>query len=276
MGSVRPCWVCDSDLQSLGALRAVLRGSGLVVWPTQSAEEALARAALRAPDAAIIEMDIADSSGTEAWQLLRQWSSMPLIVLSHVSDEDRMVEAFRAGVDDYLTRPFSPRELVVRLEAHMRRATVDHDEPVELWGDVYADLAARVIRRGGRRVRLTPIEYKLLSALVRNRGRLLTHNVLLRHVWGAAHAEDRQTLRTHMANLRRKLASPGSGGEIKTYPGVGYLLEARVGSSQSPPGSLDGTRPDFRLEQVTRSPGRQALLVDVLSRQDRRQRAGAA
>lgn len=242
--------VCDSDLQSLRALRVVLRGSGLVVWPTQSAEEALARAALRAPDAAIIEMDLADSSGTDVCRLLRQWSSMPLIILSDGSDEDRMVEAFRAGVDDYLTKPFSPRELVVRLEAHMRRATADHDEPVALWGDVYADLAARAVRRGGRRVRLTPIEYKLLTALVHNRGRLLTHDVLLRHVWGVAYAEDRQTLRNHMANLRRKLGSPGSRGEIRTYPGVGYMLEPRVGS-QSPPWALEGT--DSETPRVTRA-----------------------
>ena len=123
--------VCDSDLQSLRAFRAVLRGSGLVVWPTQSAEEALIRAALRAPAAAIVEMDLADSSETEMCQLLRPWSCMPLIIVSHVSGEDRMVEAFRAGVDDYLTKPFSPRELVVRLEAHLRRETVARDEPVE-------------------------------------------------------------------------------------------------------------------------------------------------
>jgi two-component system KDP operon response regulator KdpE len=232
--------VCDSDLQSLRALKAVLGRSGLAVWPTQSADEALTRAALRAPDAAIIEMDLVDSSGTEVCRLLRQWSSMPLIILSHVSDEDQMVDAFRAGVDDYMTKPFSPRELIVRLEARLRRATADHDEPVALWGDVYADLRARVVRRGGCRVRLTPIEYKLLSALVRNRGRVLTHDVLLRHVWGAAYAADRQILRTHMANLRRKLGSPGSRGEIRTYPGVGYLLEEPVGD-QSPPWPLDAS-----------------------------------
>jgi two-component system KDP operon response regulator KdpE len=238
VGQRQSVLVCASDPQSLRALRSVLRGSGFVVWPTRSAEEALSRAALRAPEAAIIEMDLADSSGIEVCRVLRQWSSMPLIILSHVSDEDLMMEAFRVGVDDYLTKPFSPRELVVRLEAHMRRATVDHDEPVPLWGDVYADLAARVVHRGGSPIRLTPIEYKLLSALVRNRGRLLTHDVLLRHVWGAVYGEDRQTLRNHMANLRRKLGSPGSHGEIRTYPGVGYLLEERVGS-QSPRWSLD-------------------------------------
>jgi DNA-binding response OmpR family regulator len=115
--------VCDGDRQSLRALKTVLGGSGFAVWSTQSAEEALTRAALRAPDAAIIEMDLVDSSGTDVCRLLRQWSSMPLIILSQVSDEDQMVDAFRAGVDDYLTKPFSPRELVVRLEARLRQSS---------------------------------------------------------------------------------------------------------------------------------------------------------
>jgi two-component system KDP operon response regulator KdpE len=216
--------LCDSELQSICALRVVLRAAGLSVCAIQTAQEALTQAALRVPDLAIIEMDLVDSSGTEVCRRLREWSSMPLIVVSHVSDEDRIVDAFAAGADDYVTKPFRPRELVARLEAHLRRATT-HDEPVIVSGGVSVDLAAQVVRRDEREVRLTPTEYKLLSTLARNRGRLLTHDALLRHAWGAAHAEDRQTLRTHMANLRRKLAAQSSGGPIRTYPGVGYLLE---------------------------------------------------
>ena len=159
--------VCDSDLQSLRALKVTLRESGLVAWPTQSAADALARAGLRAPDAdaAIVEMDLADASGSEVGRSLRQRSSMPLIMLSNVIDEDRMVQAFRAGVDDYLTKPFSSVDLVVRLEAHMERAAVSHDDSVALWGDVHADFAARVVHREGCWVRLTPIEFALLSVL---------------------------------------------------------------------------------------------------------------
>jgi two-component system, OmpR family, KDP operon response regulator KdpE len=228
--------LCDSELQSIRVLKAVLRAAGLSVCAMQTAEEALTRAALHIPDLAIIEMDLVDSSGTEVCQRLREWSSMPLIIVSHVSDENRIVDAFAAGADDYVTKPFRPRELVARLGAHLRRATT-RDEPVIVSGEVQVDLAAQVVRRDGREIRLTPTEYKLLSALVRNRGRLLTHDALLRQVRGAAHAEDRQTLRAHMANLRRKLAAPSLTGPIRTYPGVGYLLEddASPPSTERPP-----------------------------------------
>jgi two-component system, OmpR family, KDP operon response regulator KdpE len=217
--------LCDGELQSIRALKAVLRAAGLRVCAMQTAKEALTRAALQVPDLAIIEMDLVDSSGTEVCRRLREWSSMPLIVVSQVSDEDRIVDAFAAGADDYITKPFRPRELLARVEARLRRTTTTRDEPMIACGEVRVDLAAQVVRRDGREIRLTPTEYKLLRALVRNRGRLLTHDALLRQAWGAAHAEDRQRLRTHMANLRRKLAAPSSSGPIRTYSGVGYLLK---------------------------------------------------
>jgi two-component system KDP operon response regulator KdpE len=216
--------LCDGEPQSIRALKVVLRAAGLTVCATQTAEQALTRAALYVPDLAIIEMELVDSSATEVCRRLREWSSMPLIIVSHVSDEDRIVDAFAAGADDYIIKPFRPRELVARLRSHLRRATT-RDEPVIASGGVHVDLAARVVRRAGQDIRLTPTECKLLSTLVRNRGRLLTHDALLRQAWGAAHAEDRQTLRTHMANLRRKLAVPSSSDPIRTYPGVGYLLK---------------------------------------------------
>jgi two-component system, OmpR family, KDP operon response regulator KdpE len=236
--------LCDSELQSIRALKVVLRAAGLNVCAMQTAEEALTRAASHVPDVAIIEVELVDSSGTEVCRRLREWSSMPLIVVSRVSDEDRIVDAFTAGADDYITKPFRPRELVARLEAHLRRATT-RDEPVIVCEDVRVDLAARVVRREGREIRLTPTESRLLSALVRNRGRLLAHDALLREAWGAARAEDRQTLRTHMANLRRKLAAPSSSGPIRTYPGVGYLLEddATRPSTERPTPDARSARP---------------------------------
>jgi two-component system, OmpR family, KDP operon response regulator KdpE len=224
MGDHPAVLVCDSELQSVRALKVVLRAAGLGVATTQTADDALTRAALHVPDLAIIELELVDASGTEVCRRLREWSSMPLVVVSHDSDEDRILDAFAAGADDYITKPFRPRELVARVQAHLRRATT-RDEPVAVCGSVRIDLAAQVVRRDGHEIRLTQIEYKLLSALVRHRGRLLTHDALLRQAWGAARVEDRQTLRTHMANLRRKLAAPSSSGPIRTYPGVGYLLQ---------------------------------------------------
>jgi two-component system, OmpR family, KDP operon response regulator KdpE len=203
-GQHRLVLVCDSDLHSVRGLRSVLRDAGLDVCVTQTADDALTRAALRIPDAAIIEMDVSDSSGSEVCRQLRQWSSMPIVMLSHTSDEDQVIEAFGAGANDYIGKPFRPRELVARLEAHMRRTSVeDNDRVLVLADGVRIDLAARRVHRDDDEIKLTPIEYRLLSALLRGRGRLLTHDDLLREVWGVAHAEDRQTLRAHVANLRR-------------------------------------------------------------------------
>jgi two-component system, OmpR family, KDP operon response regulator KdpE len=149
---------------------------------------------------------------------------MPIIVLSAVGDEDQKVKALEAGADDYVTKPFGPRELVARLHAVLRRTGAAPDQPVIAVDGLEVDLAARVVRRDGEEIHLTPIEFDLLRTLVRNRGRLLTHRALLTEVWGAAYADDTQTLRTHIARLRRKLELPGDRAPqyIRTDPGVGY------------------------------------------------------
>ena len=133
---------------------------------------------------------------------------------------DRQAEA---GADDYVTKPFGPRELVARLKAVIRRSEREPEEPRFQSDGLEVDLAARWVRRDGEEVHLTPIEFDLLRMLVRNRGRLLTHRALLEEVWGHAYADDTQTLRTHIANLRRKV-EPAQGGprHIRTEPGVGY------------------------------------------------------
>jgi two-component system, OmpR family, KDP operon response regulator KdpE len=224
--------VCESDLQSARALKAVLRDAGLDMSITPTAEEALMRAALHIPDAAIIGT-VPNVSGTEICRQLRQWSSIPIILVSEVSDEARIVDAFDAGADDYITTPFRPRELVARVRSCLRRVAAPEDARVLLDDGTRTDFAARLLQRHGKEVRLTPIEYKLLAILMRNRGRLLTHDALLRDVWGVAYAGNRQTLRAHVANLRRKLTSLGSTATIRTYARAGYLLEERM---SPPPG----------------------------------------
>jgi two-component system, OmpR family, KDP operon response regulator KdpE len=216
--------VCDAESQSLHALRVVFQRAGFEVDATRTAAEALDRGALRLPAAAIIELVLPDGDGVEVCRRLREWSAMPVILLSAVCDEDVQLCAFEAGADDYVTKPFRPRELVARLLANLRRVGPEGEEPrVELDG-LEIDLAARVVRREGDVVHLTPIEFKLLRVLTQNRGRLLTHRALLQQVWGPAYTDARQMLRAHIANLRRKIERADGERLIHTDHGVGYRL----------------------------------------------------
>jgi two-component system, OmpR family, KDP operon response regulator KdpE len=216
--------VCDDEPQILRALRVVLREAGFDVVPAATAEEALDRAAVQPPDAAILDLVLPDGDGIEVCKALREWSRMPIMVLSAVGDEEEKVRALEAGADDYVVKPFSPRELVARLQANLRRAGADDaGEPTIRADGLEIDLAAHTIRRGGVEVHLTPIEFGLLRALARQRGRLMTHRALLVEVWGPAYADDTQVLRTHIANLRRKIEPTGESPRyIRTDPGVGY------------------------------------------------------
>jgi two-component system KDP operon response regulator KdpE len=216
--------LCDADSQSLHALRVVLHRAGFEVDVTRSATEALDRSALNLPTAAIVELVLPDGNGVEVCRRLREWSAMPVILLSAVCDEEDQVRAFEAGADDYLTKPFRPRELVARLRANLRRAEPGDDEPCVELGGLEIDLAARLVRREGDEVHLTPIEWGLLEVLIQHRGRLLTHTALLQQVWGAAYVDARQTLRAHIANLRRKIEPADGGPLIHTDHGVGYRL----------------------------------------------------
>jgi two-component system, OmpR family, KDP operon response regulator KdpE len=214
--------VCDDEAQILRALRVILRDAGFEVVPASSAKEALDVAAVQAPDAAIIDLVLPDGDGVEVTRSLREWSPMPIIVLSALGEEAQKVRALEAGADDYVTKPFGPRELVARLNAGLRRAAPGGEGPVLESGELELDLPAHVARLGGEEIHLTRTEFNLLKALMANRGRLLTHSALLREVWGPAYEDDVPTLRTHIANLRRKIEPDGSPRHIRTDPGVGY------------------------------------------------------
>jgi two-component system, OmpR family, KDP operon response regulator KdpE len=217
--------VVDDELQIVRALRVVLREAGFEVVAAQSAAEALDRAAVRPPQAAIVDLVLPDGDGIEVTRRLREWSEMPILVLSAVGEEEQKVRALEAGADDYVTKPFGARELVARLQAALRRATgiaAGEESRIEVEG-LEVDFAARVVRRDGEPVHLTPIEFDLLRVLARNRGRLMTHRALLSEVWGPGYAEDVQALRTHVARLRAKIEPEGPVPRcIVTDPGVGY------------------------------------------------------
>jgi two-component system, OmpR family, KDP operon response regulator KdpE len=214
--------VCDDEPHIVRALKIVLRDAGFAVLPAATAAEALQVATLHVPDAAILDLVLPDGDGVEVCRALREWTEMPILVLSAVGDEDHKVRALEAGADDYVTKPFSPRELVARLHAVLRRAAPATGEPVVAANGLEVDLAARLVRLDGAEVHLTPTEFDLLRALVRNRGRLLTHRALLQEVWGPGYADDVATLRTNIARLRRKIEPEGAPRHIRTDPGVGY------------------------------------------------------
>jgi two-component system KDP operon response regulator KdpE len=220
MSDHRRVLVVDDEPHILRALKVVLREAGFEAVIADTAQGALDAAALRRPDAAIVDLLLPDGDGIEITRALREWSEMPILVLSAVQDEDEKVRALEAGADDYVVKPFGPKELVARLQAALRRADAPASEPAIELGELVVDIAARTVRVRGGEVHLTPIEFDLLKTLVRNRGRLLTHRTLLTEVWGPAYASDTATLRTHIANLRRKIGD----GHIRTDPGVGYRI----------------------------------------------------
>ena len=214
--------ICDDELQIIRALKVILRDRGFEVVATATAGEALDAAALESPDAAIIDLVLPDGNGVDVCAQLRSWSEMPILVLSAIGDEVEKVRALEAGADDYVTKPFGPRELVARLEAVMRRATPEADQPVLRADGLELDVAEHAVRVDRREVHLTPTEFDLLHTLMANGGRLLTHGALLTRVWGPAYVEDVATLRTHIANLRRKVEPAGTPRHIRTEAGIGY------------------------------------------------------
>jgi two-component system KDP operon response regulator KdpE len=218
--------VVDDERQILRALKVILREAGYDVVEAMSVEEALDRAAVRPPDAAIIDLMLPDGSGVELCRRLREWTTMPILVLSAVGEEEAKVEALEAGADDYVTKPFGTRELVARLGAALRRAGEAPGEPATELDGLRIDLNDRVVQRDGEEVHLTPIEFDLLRTLVRHRGRLMTHRALLIEVWGPQYADDTQVLRAHIANLRRKIEPTGERRYIRTEPGIGYRFAA--------------------------------------------------
>ncbi len=219
--------VVDDEPQIVRALKVVLREAGFDTSAAETAAEALDAAAVRPPEAAIVDLVLPDGDGIELTRRLREWSEMPILVLSAVGEESQKVRALEAGADDYVTKPFGTRELIARLHAALRRAGRAEEEPTISAEGLEIDLAARVVRVDGEPVHLTPIEFELLRALARNRGRLMTHRKLLLDVWGPEYVDDIQPLRTHIARLRAKIEADDQSGAsrnryILTEPGVGY------------------------------------------------------
>lgn len=216
--------VVDDEPQILRALGTTLRGAGYTVDTAANVNDALTAAAANPPEAVILDLVLPDGNGTEVTSEIRTWSDAPIIVLSAVGEEREKIAALDAGADDYVTKPFSVDELLARLRAVMRRST-GAPEPVIEIGELRIDVPERVVTVGGQRLKLSPHEFDLLRVLAQNQGKLLTHRMLLREVWGPAYQVEAHYLHVYVSHLRKKIEpDPSSPRYLLTEPGAGYRL----------------------------------------------------
>ena len=214
--------VVDDEPQILRALQTSLRAAGYEVDTADTAERALAVAALQPPEAVILDLVLPDGNGTEVTRELRKWTAAPVIVLSAVGDERDKVAALDAGADDYVTKPVGIDELLARLRAVLRRVAPGGD-PVVRVGELEVDLEKQELRVRGEHVHLTPYQFDLLRVFARNVGKLLTHRMLIQEVWGPGYAGDPNLLRVHVAQLRRKIETDTARPRyLLTEQGAGY------------------------------------------------------
>jgi two-component system, OmpR family, KDP operon response regulator KdpE len=220
----------EDELPIRRFLRASLTAEGFRVLEAQSGEQALKLATQQPPDLVILDLGLPDMDGQEVLRRLREWLQAPIIILSVRDQEQQKVAALDSGADDYLTKPFNTGELLARIRVALRHAAKVHGERVcstYFCGDLKVDLATRRVFVKDSEIRLTPIEYKLLTALVRQAGKVLTHRFLLQEVWGPHHLQETHYLRVFMAGLRRKIeADPAQPKYLRTEQGVGYRLAA--------------------------------------------------
>ena len=209
-------------------LRATLTGQGYRLFEATTGADGLVEVGSRQPDVVILDLGLPDMDGLEVIRRLREWSAVPIVVLSARGQEGDKVQALDAGADDYVSKPFGAGELLARLRVALRHtagATHEDGEATFAVGDLRVDLLRRHVSLGGAEVHLTPIEYKLLTTLVRHAGRVVTHQQLLREVWGPVHTDQAHYVRVYMAHLRHKLeAEPARPRYLLTEPGVGYRL----------------------------------------------------
>ena len=204
-------------------VRLALENEDLKVFDADTLQRGLIEAATRKPDLVILDLGLPDGDGTDFIRDLRQWSAIPVIVLSARSDEQDKIAALDAGADDYLTKPFGIGELLARVRVALRRHGGQQPEARIHFADVSVDFAARRVQRGGSEIHLTPIEFRLLSILLNNAGKVLTQRQLLSQVWGPNAVEHSHYLRIYMGHLRQKLeANPTQPAHLLTETGIGY------------------------------------------------------
>ena len=217
--------IIDDEVQIRRLLRLTLEAHGYKVFEAATGQEGLQEAAQRRPEIVLLDLGLPDLDGVTILKRLREWSTVPVLVLSVRDRDEDKIAALDAGADDYVTKPFSTGELLARLRVAQRHAQAAADLAVFRSGGLQVDLTARVVTVQGREVKLTATEYALLCLFVRYAGKVLTHRQILREVWGPAYVEQTHYLRVYLAHLREKLeADPAQPKLFLTEPGVGYRL----------------------------------------------------
>jgi two-component system KDP operon response regulator KdpE len=217
--------VVDDERSIRRFLRASLSAHGYQVFEATTGQEGIQGVAMHRPDLIILDLGLPDVEGLDVTRQLREWTQTPIIILSVREQEADKIAALDAGADDYLTKPFSIGELMARLRVALRHATQTDTEPIFITGALKIDLARRVVTHDGEEILLTPTEYDLLKLLVRHAGKVVTHQQILRQVWGIGYADELHLLRVNMSNLRRKIEpDPARPTYIRTEPGIGYRL----------------------------------------------------
>jgi two-component system KDP operon response regulator KdpE len=217
--------VIDDEPQIRRLLRVTLEANGYRVFDAANGNDGLAQAAQRRPDVVLLDLGLPDMDGVIVLKRLREWSRVPVIVLTVRDREDDKIAALDAGADDYVTKPFSAGELLARLRAGLRHAQEQGADAVFRNGDLEVDLAARAVRKRGQEIKLTPTEYALLRLFVTHAGKVLTHRQILTEVWSPKAGEQTHYLRVHIAHLRGKVEDdPAQPQLIITEPAVGYRL----------------------------------------------------
>jgi len=221
--------VIDDERAIRRFLRASLAAHGYTVFEAANGQEGVDAVVTHRPDLIILDLGLPDFDGFEVTQRLREWTQTPIIILSVQEQETDKIAALDAGADDYLTKPFGVGELMARLRVALRRTNQSSDEPVFTSGELTVDLTRRLVVVSNETVQLTPTEYDLLKLMVTHAGKVLTHQQILRQVWGMGYGSDLHLLRVNISNLRRKIEpDPARPIHILTEPGVGYRLRTEV------------------------------------------------
>jgi len=217
--------VVDDEPAIRRFLRVSLSAHGYTIFEADDGQSALSAVSANRPDLVILDLGLPDLDGIQVTRMLREWTRIPIIILSVRGQETDKIAALDAGADDYVTKPFGAGELLARMRVALRRAGQSGAEPIFTSGDLTVDLARGLVRMAGREVQLTPTEYDLLRVWVTNAGKVLTHRHLLHELWGPGYDQETHMLRVNISNLRRKLEpDPTRPHYIRTEPGVGYRL----------------------------------------------------